>query len=192
MRRALLLSAVALGCAAPQRAAPSAGGAVYETQALRPGGSVPVVSAASASPAPELQAQPAEPFSSPRVVLPAPSPAPPASVAQQPLDTPRRPESHVGGGASDGTATAVDVEAALRVYEARLGAAVTLLRADAATCRDVCGASTTICRAAAEICRLTGDDDREARHPRCRSARLSCAEAGRQRDGACPTCPDAR
>jgi hypothetical protein len=84
-------------------------------------------------------------------------------------------------------------EATLARYEAQLQAAVARLSADAATCRDVCGASATICRAAGEICRLTQDADRDPpRDARCRNARVACEDAGRRRDGACPTCPDAR
>ncbi|MEZ4391312.1 MAG: hypothetical protein R3A48_09475 [Polyangiales bacterium] len=158
-----------------------------EARELRPGASVPVVTSFTSQPAPEPSTQSTAAPAPPPLTRPAARPNQPVGVAQQPLDAVARPESSSGG-----VAGGVNLEAALSMYEARLGAAVTLLRADAATCRDVCGASATICRAAAEICRLTGDDDREAAHPRCRSARLSCAEAGRQRDGACPTCPDAR
>lgn len=193
MRRALLLSAVALGCAAPQRASqPSARAAIDEAQSFRPGASVATGASVSA---PFPRSPPAEPLeqpSAPVVVRPAPQPAQPTGVPSSPLDAPARPERSVGGGVAGGADSAADLDAALNRVEARLGAAVTLLRADAATCRDVCGASTTICRAAAEICRLTGDGDREAANPRCRHARLSCADAGRQRDGACPTCPDTR
>ncbi len=112
-----------------------------------------------------------------------PRPAPPA---------PPRPSR--GGGPQDGlSAEAERPEAALARYESQLRAAVARISADAATCRDVCGASATICRAAGEICRLTQDADRTPpRDPRCRNARVACEDAGRRRDGACPTCPDAR
>lgn len=126
---------------------------------------------ASVSPAPAM------------VPAPEPRPAPPA---------PPRP-SRVGGPQDAVTPEAERPEAALARYEAQLRAAVARISADAATCRDLCGASATICRAAGEICRLTQDADRAPpRDPRCRNARLACEDAGRRRDGACPTCPDAR
>jgi hypothetical protein len=80
-------------------------------------------------------------------------------------------------------------EHALR--EARIGAQVQRIReeqirlaANPGVCHDVCFAAGSICLAAQEVCRLTGDDD-----PRCGRARQACADAGRQRDGACPACP---
>lgn len=112
-----------------------------------------------------------------------PRPAPPA---------PPRP-SRVDGPQDGLSPEAERPEAALARYESQLRAAVARISADAATCRDVCGASASICRAAGEICRLTQDADRAPpRDPRCRNARVACEDAGRRRDGACPTCPDAR
>lgn len=124
-------------------------------------------------------------------VAPAPSAAPPAEPRPEP-PAPLRP-SRVGGPQDASSPEVERPEAALAWHEAQLRAAVARISADAATCRDLCGASATICRAAGEICRLTQDADRATpRDPRCRNARLACDDAGRRRDGACPTCPDAR
>ena len=78
--------------------------------------------------------------------------------------------------------------------EARIGAQVRRIRDEQirlatspGVCRDICFASGSICLAAQELCRLTGDAD-----DRCGRARGACADAGRQRDGACPVCPAAR
>jgi len=124
-------------------------------------------------------------------VSPATATAPPLEPRPAP---PAPPRPSRGAGPQDGLSPEAErPEAALARYESQLRAAVARISADAATCRDVCGASATICRAAGEICRLTQDADRTPpRDPRCRSARVACEDAGRRRDGACPTCPDAR
>ncbi len=77
------------------------------------------------------------------------------------------------------------------VREGRIGAQVQRIRDDQirlatnpGLCHDVCFAAGSICLAAHEICRLSGDAD-----ARCEHARDACAEAGHQRDGACPVCP---
>ena len=77
------------------------------------------------------------------------------------------------------------------VREARIGAQVQRIRdeqirlaTNPGICHDVCFAAGSICLAAQEVCRLTGDTD-----TRCEHARGACADAGHQRDGACPVCP---
>lgn len=98
---------------------------------------------------------------------PAP-PIAPASVAPP-------PDSAQGGG--DVIAAQEDV---IRRNDAALAAAL-------GECRTICAAAGNICVAAGEICRLTSDRDL-----RCERARGRCTDAGRRRDGACPTCPSPR
>lgn len=74
--------------------------------------------------------------------------------------------------------------------EAQIAQGLAAFAAPEPECREICRASDGVCAAAREICRLTGDA--EAEHPldlRCARAREACADAGRQRDGRCPTCP---
>lgn len=121
--------------------------------------------------------------------------APSSTPAPEPTSPPPAPPAPSRNGTAQGGAApgVAEPDGLIASYEAQLRAAVARISADAATCRDVCGASATICRAAGEICRLTQDADRASpRDPRCRNARLACDDAGQRRDGACPTCPDAR
>jgi hypothetical protein len=114
-----------------------------------------------------------------------PAAAPPPSVAPTvPATAPARPAPDAafgfaparGGGAGD-----VGVqEELMRRNEASLAAAL-------GECRTICSAAGNICVAAGEVCRLVGADD-----TRCARARSRCADAGRRRDGACPTCPTIR
>lgn len=79
---------------------------------------------------------------------------------------------------------------AISGLEAQIAQGLAAFAAPEPECRDICRASDGVCAAAREICRLTGDA--EAEHPldlRCARAREACADAGRQRDGRCPTCP---
>ena len=96
----------------------------------------------------------------------------PASVASTPSAVEREP--------SDGD----------EARETRIASAVRRIRdeqlrlATGPVCHDVCYATATMCTAAGELCRLTGVED-----ARCVRAREACDDAGRQRDGTCPSCP---
>ncbi len=98
-------------------------------------------------------------------------PAPPISPSSVAPD----PDSAQGGG--DAIAAQEDV---IRRNDAALAAAL-------GECRTICAAAGNICVAAGEICRLTTDRDL-----RCERARARCNDAGRRRDGTCPTCPSPR
>ncbi|MFO0626590.1 MAG: hypothetical protein U0325_13330 [Polyangiales bacterium] len=164
MRRASLAGLVlTAGCAvarppaasAPPATATATAQQVRESWATSSGGSVQ--RATPEQPAPGM-VQPLGGASAPATApATAPSPAPPAEPSAAPPAPPR--PSRVGG-PQDALPEAERPEGALARYEAQLRAAVARISADAATCRDLCGASATICRAAGEICRLTQDADR--------------------------------
>jgi hypothetical protein len=78
-------------------------------------------------------------------------------------------------------------EGTIAAYEAQIERERQGMAAGMAECRDICRAAGSICTAATEICRLAGDAD-----ARCTRARGACVDAGRARDGACPTCPPVR
>jgi hypothetical protein len=80
---------------------------------------------------------------------------------------------------------------AIAAWAARLAAAEQQFQAASGVCRDVCRASSGICSASRELCALTGDREGTApTDPRCARARASCERASRQREGACPVCPE--
>jgi hypothetical protein len=80
---------------------------------------------------------------------------------------------------------------AIAAWAARLAAAEQQFQAASGVCRDVCRASSGICSASRELCALTGDREGAApTDPRCARARASCERASRQREGACPVCPE--
>ncbi len=78
-------------------------------------------------------------------------------------------------------------EGSIAAYQAQIERERQGMASGMTECRDICRAAGSICTAAAEICRLAGDAD-----ARCTRARGACVDAGRTRDGACPTCPPAR
>lgn len=200
-RRALLLAALGVaGCAVATRPPSS----VAQTTASQGGYYVTEPQAApSSTPSQQQWAQPpsanvdrdaaparatvpgamTEPLRPPATMPPSPPPSPEPSAP--------RPAPVAGGMPARETQESTDAQ--ISRYEAQIAAARAMIAADPATCRDVCGATSTICRAAGELCRLTGDrPDAMARDPRCRRAREVCADASRQRDGACPLCPTPR
>lgn len=187
----MVLAALAVsGCAMAPRAT-----TVYrsETRApAQPEASVAAQQPLASTPPMPVRVNEALPSPPPRPAGARPASAPPSETAAAPVSpAPAAAGTSVGGAIApdDG----VSAEAQIRRYEAQIAAARATIAADPATCRDVCGATTTLCRAAGELCRLTGDpDDHEARDPRCRRARVACADASRQRDGACPLCPTPR
>ncbi|MFO0602433.1 MAG: hypothetical protein U0324_04625 [Polyangiales bacterium] len=162
MRRALLLPALALGCASagapPPSAAPSS---AYSTQSTR---EVP----ASYSATPRTGAS--QGYIAPSIPSVQPT-APEGPDFVPPTDEEQR-------------------EADIARWQERLHNASNGLAATVSECRSICMAASDVCTAAREICRLTGDlVAAQARDARCGRARASCIDAGRRRDGACPVCP---
>jgi hypothetical protein len=139
------------------------------------------------APAPTRQSpRDREPANS-NVPVTAPSPVPPPTVAPAPT-------TMTLGGSAAGPEQGAGNDADHAVRESRIGAQVQRIRdeqirlaANPGVCHDVCSAAGSICLAAQEICRLAGDGD-----ARCGRARGACADAGHQRDGACPVCPPTR
>jgi hypothetical protein len=180
-----LASSLAAGCAAaPAYRTASAPPATRTATVSATGGSVDGPSRYAPPPARESPRD--RDRSSPEEQPVAPGAAPPApSVASAPSPT------NVGEATSVSAQGAASDDADHAVRESRIGAQVQRIReeqirlaANPDVCRDVCFAAGSICLAAQEVCRLTGDDD-----ARCARARGACADAGRQRDGACPVCP---
>lgn len=191
---AAALCVVALGCAASQRPSAAPSSAAYRgynresaqpASQAEPGAATSTTSVSggysgeSSTPSREPTARPPAPVSpspAPAQNVDGTGPAPPSPPPRQPNLTPAEE-------------TARRVSAALQFIDAEQERMVTGL----SECRTVCGAAESICTAAAEVCRLTGDSpSREARDARCARARVACADASRQRDGACPACPPRR
>ncbi|MEZ4406654.1 MAG: hypothetical protein R3A52_09275 [Polyangiales bacterium] len=183
------LCVAALGCAASQRPSSAPSSAAYRgynresaqpASQAEPGSVTSTTSVGggwsgeSSTPSREPTTRPVAP--SPAQNVDSTGPAPPSPPSRQPNATPAEE-------------TARRVSAALQFIDAEQERMVTGL----SECRTVCGAAESICTAAAEVCRLTGDSpSREARDARCARARVACADASRQRDGACPACPPRR
>lgn len=164
MRRALLLPALALGCASagapPPSAAPSS---AYSAQSTRE-----APTSYGAAP----RAGTSQGYLPPGLSIPSVQPTAPGGPD---FVTPNDEEQR---------------EADIARWQERLHNASNGLAATVAECRSICMAASDVCTAAREICRLTGDlVAAQARDARCGRARASCIDAGRRRDGACPVCP---
>ncbi len=109
--------------------------------------------------------------------------APTSQIASVPGTAPARGPDGVVDEEAERDARIVQWEGEIQRQRAALAASL-------AQCRDICAAAGNVCTAAFEICRLTGDlSNTNARDGRCARARTACLDAGRRRDGACPTCP---
>jgi hypothetical protein len=92
---------------------------------------------------------------------------------------------------SDEASSMLSRDEQIAQWSQRLAAAEQQFLQSAGVCRDVCRASAGICAAARELCALTGDRaGAPPTDPRCARARASCERTSRQREEACPSCPD--
>jgi hypothetical protein len=91
----------------------------------------------------------------------------------------------------DEATTTLSRDEQVSLWTQRLAAAEQRFQLASGACREVCQAHAGICSAARELCALVGDRAvAPATDPRCARARASCERATRQREEACPSCPD--